>query len=323
MRLLRSLWLHSTLTVVAAVSAWLVAAPASGPKRMSDWVQVWPGDAKAVSAIAYRGPGIEVTLKSEQDANGRFWRVNSRVMQPAAAPQSPEVAPAATVEEVSVISVAGGDELAELVAPLRAQRGMGPLAAERLAEFGFDEPAGVLTVGLPDGERRLTLGGKTAGGGDRYGRVEPGGEVFAVSGQIMRMLESAAPRLAERQLHGEGLESARLLRWSAGGSTRTLERSNPKEGWRRSEDHRVDDVLGNWLRKLETAPLQDYLPSRPEGFSSVAALEYFAGGKRLGFLEFGAFDQQGTRQYALRSERTRWYVTLPAKQGEELEATVR
>ncbi len=319
MKPLRSLLLHGSLTLAAAVGAWSVSASPSGPRRMADWLVVWPGEPAEVTAITYRADGLDVSLTAAKDAFGRYWKLDTRTLQDPTE-QVPQALAASQVEEVHAISVAGGEELVQLLSPLRAQRAIGRLSAEQQPDFGFDAPAATLTVQLGGQQRVLTFGGKTAGGGDRYGRVEPTGEVYAVSGQVPRMLESAAARLAERQLHGEDLQRARVLRYSAAGVVRTLQRSGPKEEWRRGEDQRVDDVLGNWLNKLQSTNLGDYLADSPAGLQVLARLEYFADGSPVGFVEFAAYDQGEGRQYAVRSERTRRWVTVPTKQGEELEA---
>src|SRR5690606_4440360 len=105
------------------------------------------------------------------------------------------------VERSTFVSVSTADKMVKALATLRADRGIGRIAADRFAEFGLDEPDGTLRVTAGGTEHVLVIGGAAPGSNKRYVRHEATGAVYVIDGTAARDLGSGAMRLSERHQH--------------------------------------------------------------------------------------------------------------------------
>lgn len=338
MRLLRSLLTHAGVLAGAAAFALTVWSREDVKRPESEaTVQVWPGTAEAVERIEYESDKTKARIERREDKAGRYYVVEVDKMVESAAPPPPAEsdpdsesdgdldagAPGGRSEHkvVRLVSVEGANTLVDLLAPLKALRAVGRVAPGRAAEFGLDKPEGKLKVKVGGTTRELVVGGMTPGGADRYAQLTASGVVYAISGQILRMLQHADARLIERELHR--FESGQLKRVrisSPGGSRELVELAG--EGWARAGSPSTkDETAGNWMTKLNGLSVTEYVETLPQGAERVLRVEFFGSSASAGYLDLYKVSEPNAKapKYYARSERTRWYGQVLQSAADQLE----
>jgi hypothetical protein len=303
-----------------------------GDSDAAQKVEVWSGSKDRVERIRFESPQRTVTLESRADAAGRYYVgtvEKDETPKPHPATDAGAPPPEAPGKRVTTrfIGVKEAGELAEKLAPLEAFRQVGPIASGQAEEFGFDKPEATLKVKLGGAEQTLVIGGTTPGGQERYAKREPGGMVFAVSGDIVQTLAAAESRLIERDLHGFPDSDVTRLRISKNGKTREAVTMPDKKGaWAdTAAPGKLDETLGNFLGKVGRLHVTEYVetpapPLTPE--SALLRIEYFGGTKALGFLELYKTPGEKGSEYFVRTEYGRWFVKVLASAGEQVEQDV-
>lgn len=294
-------------------------------------VEVWGGTKDRVERIRFEAPQRIVNLEARQDATGRYYvgvvEREDKPPPPRADAGAPPPETASKKTTTRFVGVKEAAALAEKLAPLLAARQIGPLASGRAEEFGFDKPEGTLKVRVGGVEQTLVIGATTPGGQERYAKREPGGIVYAVSGEIVQTLLGAESRLLERDLHGFPESDVTRLRITRAGKSREAVTLTDKKGaWAdAAAPGKLDETLGNFLGKVSRLHVTEYVetpvpPVTPE--SSVLRIEYFGGAKSLGFLELYKVPAEKGSEYLLRTEYGRWYVKVLTSAGEQVEQDV-
>ncbi|HEX5098926.1 MAG TPA: DUF4340 domain-containing protein, partial [Polyangiaceae bacterium] len=300
----------------------------AGDSGAAEKVEVWSGSKDRVERIRFESPQRTVTLEARSDATGRYYVGvvdKDETPKPRPAPDAGAPPPEAPGKRVTTrfIAVKEAGELAEKLATLVAVRQIGPLAKGQAEEFGFDKPEGTLKVKIGGAEQTLVIGATTPGGQERYAKREPGGMVFAVSGDLVQMLSAAETRLIERELHGFAETDVTRLRISKGGKTREAVTLPDKKGaWAdATAPGKLDETLGNFVGKVGRLHVAEYVetptpPLTPE--SAILRIEYFGGTKSLGFLELYKTPGEKGNDYFVRTEYGRWFVKVLASAGEQV-----
>ncbi len=298
----------------------------SGAKQ----VEVWGGVPERVERIRFESPRRTVSLEAKSDSVGRYYV--GMVDKEEAAPKSPHGAPAdpppaGKRTTTRFIGVKEANELAGKLAPLTAVREIGPLGSGRAEEFGFDKPEGTLKVKLGGAEQVLVIGSATPGGQERYAKREPGGTVYAVSGDLVQSLLGAESRLLERDLHAFEDADVTRLRIGRAGKTREVVSIPDKKGaWAdAAQPTKLDETVGNWLTKVKRLSVNEYVEKLPAALSPesvVVRIEYLGGTKTLGFLELYKLPAEKGHDYFVRTENSRWSVKVLASAGEQVEQDV-
>jgi hypothetical protein len=337
MKPVRSLAMHSAVLVAAtafALSAWK-REDAKRPESEAT-IQVWPGSAESVERISYEKDKIKVRIDRRQDDAGRYYVVEVDKLEttPAKAAESNPDDPEAEAQAdagaegghsehkvVRLVAVDSASTLVDSLAPLKALRAIGRVGAGRAAEFGFDKPEGKLTVQVGGASRELVIGGMTPGGADHYVKVVSSGEVFAVSGQIVRMLSGAESRLVERELHKFEAGQLKRVRLTAPAGTREFV-DLAGEGWARaSSPNAKDETAGNWMTKLNGLSVTEYVDKLPAGAETVLHVDYMGSSGRVGYLDLAKVKTANAKapKYYARSERTRWYGQVLQSAADQVE----
>jgi hypothetical protein len=304
-----------------------------GDSTQAQKVEVWGGSKERVERIRFETPQRTVSLEARQDSAGRYYVGVVDKEEAGKAPRPSPDAGAPPPEQppkrvtTRFIGVKEAGELADKVAPLLALRQIGPLASGRAEEFGFDKPEGTLKVKLGGAEQTLVIGATTPGGQERYAKREPGGMVYAVSGDIVQTLLGAESRLLERELHGFAETDVTRLRITRAGKSREAVTLADKKGaWAdAAQPGKLDETLGNFLGKVARLHVVEYVetPAPPlTAESAVMRIEYFGGTKSLGFLELYKVPAEKGSDYLVRSEYGRWFVKVPAAAGDQVEQDV-
>jgi len=328
----RSIFIHAGLVLASAAFALGVWTRDKQPKALAQGdVTVWQGRSSDVERIVYEGKKKRLELVAKKDDAGRYF-VGS-VEKDKAAPRpdpdggAPDAPPAGDKIVTGIVSVTPAEKLSDLLAPLRATRAVGQVPADRESEFGLAEPEGTLTVKIGSAERKLLLGGPTAGGGDRYARDPANGEVYVIKADIFRNVDTPETSLIERDLHewkDADVVSAKVI---AAGKSRTVVRGGA-EGKRFWADEATkdtpDETVGNWISKVDRLRPTDYPSAAPEPRETVVRIEYAGSRGSLGYLEVvrGPAGEGGKSQYFVVTERTRLHGKVPSTAGEQVELDV-
>jgi hypothetical protein len=326
---------HVALLVVAVGASLFVWTRDKKPVTTPGTVTVWSARPDDVQRIVFETKGRKITLEGKSDAQGRFFSGTSDFTPPPAPAGADGGAPPMPPKTVTFVSVNQANKVAEALAPLKATREVGKLGDDRVAEFGLKDPEGTLTVSLAGKDRKLTLGAKTPGGGDRYVRDEASGIVYVLKGEVTRDLEGGDSSLSERDVHAfkdSELEGVKVL---ARGKSRELLRRGPeaKRIWSDPSDpDKQDETAANWLSKVERLRPTEYLVPQPTAPEMVARVEYKVKGAQGVFLEIAKIP--GTTpaspppnqtvsapkpDYIVRSERTRYWGKVYGPVGEQVE----
>jgi hypothetical protein len=295
-------------------------------------VTVWNARAADVERIVFESKTKKVSLESRKDAQGRWFYGVSETQ----VPQAPDAGPPPPPKVAAFVSVTQGNKIADALAPLKALREVGKIGDDRAAEFGVKEPDGSLSVTIDGKERKLTLGGHTPGGGDRYVRDDGANILYVIKGDATRDLESGDGTLSEREPHGfkdNDLESVRVV---ARGKTRDILRRGPesKRIWADPADpEKADETVSNWVAKVDRLRPLEYLAPQPTAPEPVVRIEYKVKGVQGAFLEIAKVPSTAppppptTNQpasgpksdYIVRTERTRQWAKVYGTVGEQVE----
>ncbi|MEZ4302436.1 MAG: DUF4340 domain-containing protein, partial [Polyangiaceae bacterium] len=261
----RSIYVHAGLVVTGAALALSVWTRDKQPKALvqSD-ITIWQGKPRDVESISFESKKKRVSLTAKKDDIGRYFTgtvTKDRTPPPPPGDAgAPEPAAESTVT-TGVLSITPVEKLVDLLAPLKAIRTVGQVAADREAEFGLDDPEGTLTVKIGDAEKKLLIGGPTPGGGDRYARDPGTREVYVVKGDVFTKVDAADTALMERDLHewkDAEVAGAKIL---AAGKERAVVRAGDgaKRFWAdASSKDTPDETIANWMTKLERLRPTDF-----------------------------------------------------------------
>jgi hypothetical protein len=320
----RGILTHIALLVLALGASILVWTRDKKPAVVAGEVPIWNVRATDVERVALESKMKNVSLEAHKDGQGRFFL--GTMETPGGHVPTPS-------KPLSFVSVTAGNNIAEMLAPLRGSREIGRIGDDRLAEFGLKDPDGTLSVTIAGKERKITLGAHTPGGGDRYIRDEGSNTVYVVKNDVTRDLESGEAALSEREPHelkDADIESVRIL---ARGKSRVVLRRGPesKRIWADPSDpEKQDETVSNWIAKVDRLKPTEYFATEPEAPELVVRLEYKAKGLEGAFLELakmpGAAPASATPtptppkpDFILRTERTRHWAKVYGPVGEQVE----
>ncbi len=332
---MKGLAIHAGVFVIAAASAfsiWSRDESAQSAKEEQSF-EVWAGAPESLTRLTFEAKNRKVTLERKEDALGGYYvGVVEKEDAPRADPHSPEPDQAAASKApgkkttVRFVSVKAGKELAEKVAPLKAVRKIGKIESNRAAEFGFDDPQGTLKLKLSGKDHTLVIGGATPGSREHYAKEQETGLVYAIPSDITQMMLAAESRMVERELHGFANEDVARVKITRGGKTRELvAMEDKKDAWADvSTPDKLDETARNWMTKVGRLRVMDYVEkpeTAPKPEDLVVRLDYFDKKKSLGFLELYRVPGE-KKSYLARSEYGRWYVTVLASAGEQVDQDV-
>lgn len=319
---------HGALLLVAASAAlymWTRDKTVEG--KATTGVVVWSGRPAEVQRIEYESSTRKVLLEARQGPDGMWYEGTAEkelavIGQPDAGPP-PE--PQRTT--VRIVSVKAGNRIAETLAPMRAIRELGVVPESKAEDFGFKQPSGTLTVTIDGKTHKLTIGGLTFGGGDRYARDESG-KVYAIDGKLIRDLDAGEAALNERMLHGfEHDEVQRVRITSQGKSTEVLRRGpEGKKFWAvATAPDQPDEEATTYMAKVDRLHPTEYLkePGQPvRDDHLVVKLSYEGASGSLGFVElFKLPGEDDKAKYLIRTERTHGFATVYPTSGEQVETS--
>lgn len=329
MKATKGLLFHLGLFGVASAVA-LLSATAS--KESSDGrrveAELWPGPSDAITRISYEGEGQSVTVTPAKDAIGLY-----AVVEVVKAPKpdlgiagaGPTTSSAPKAPEIKrFISVDEAEKLVAAMAPAKSYRSLGKLEASRLVDYGLDKPEAKIAVIVGGKNYQIEVGALTPGSGDHYVRDPGTGLVHTYAAEQVGKLKFAESRLFEHDLHGFNADDVKAIQVIAGGKSRKVVRVEGKtNAWAdASTPTTVDETVGNWLLKIQRLRPQNYV-EKADGVapSPVVRIEYFEQKGKSGYLELFR-STTADKKYLARSERSRWFVEIPASAAEPIDQDV-
>ena len=289
---------------------------------------MWQGREEDVGRVVFEAKTKKVSLEAKRDDLGAYY-VGELERDSAGPPKvadagAPPPSPGGRTK-VEFVAVGGAQKIVKSLSTLKALRALGRIPDDRAAEFGLAEPEGTLTVTIRGAERKLSIGGTTPGGGDRYVKDPATGETYVIDGDAVRDLDTAEAKLVERELHEWKETEVTTADLKVGDKARQLVRGGP-EGKRFWADpgapDQKDETVANWMAKLDRLRPTDYVMTPPQGKQDVLRVEYKAGGRALGHLELArvpAADPAGKPDYYVKTERTRMFAKVPAQTAEQVD----
>ena len=323
--------MHTGVLGLAAVLGLFVSTreETENPEATSERYEVWAGSPETLERIVFEAPKRTVVLEPKRDGEGRFYVTKvDKVEGGQPNPHAVDAGPSASTPEkrtsLRFIGVKAAEALAKQVAPLVAIRRIGPVEPKRNEEFGLDKPEGKLKVKIRGVEHELVIGGTTPGGQERYARETKTGAVYAVPADLAGDMLGAESRLLERDLHGFEEGDVTRVRVSKREKSREIvAMAEKKDSWADpATPTKLDETAGNWMSKLDRLKVQEYVetpaaPLRRE--DAVVRVEYFAGGKPLGFVELYKVPGEKGSDYLVKSERTRWAAKVLTSAAEQVD----
>jgi hypothetical protein len=282
---------------------------------------VWRAEADQVRSIILDTPERHVAIEPKRDAAGSYAVV--AIENHAKSEPSDAGAPTKSTNQTKrFVSVDAAEKVREGLARFKALRTIGKVEANRAADFGLDKPEGTLVVDMTSGQRRLTIGSSTPGGGNYYVRDEQSQLVQVAVGEPIATLLYADSRMLERDLHGFKTDDVQRIGLRAGGRLRQFVRvANKPNHWADAANAaKEDETASNWLTKLSQLRVVTYEENFQTAPTPIVRVEYGDAKNNLGFVElFKVAGANDSSRYVVRSERSRWYAEVIKSQAEQLE----
>ena len=184
------------------------------------------------------------------------------------------------------------EKLFEELMPLKAARSLGPVADDRLADFGLADDPDRLVLRVGGQDRTLWIGQGTYGSGDRYAKLENSDEVFLLRAVTLSALRGGGPALADKRVLAVAPKDVRQVTIIAGDQRRELIQ---RYGEDRSKAFYADPAVPDsklakasaWIDRVIKLRLADVGADEPGGAVADLVIELYGNGKeRLGTARF-------------------------------------
>jgi len=300
------------LAAVALVAAW--ATWQREPVRPEGEAVVLQAQRSDVAKVRYDDGARWAELERRgEDTWLRYGARPQVVRAPAGAPDAGVAQTAIPGFEREVRGNELAAQLFEKFAPLRANRSLGALAKEKLAELGLDGTPRRLEVTVRGDKRGYKMSAASALLSAPYLLDEGDGKVYLVSGTLASDFDSASSRLVDRRLHPFAQKDYDAATLEVGGKKRafvqTGEPPAPLKVAPRAAPDKPDELAQNWLHRIWYLVPSEVLGKgeSPQGgaVEVQARVDYEKAGKPLGWVELGRGPQD--RLYA-RTEHTAGWV---------------
>src|SRR5262249_9605901 len=242
------------------------------------------------------------------------------VLEPKQVPPAGRVTWVTLVQDGSTLSFRG-HRMAEKglarFAPLRAQRALGPLSAERLQQAGLAPPTETVTVTSVKEQRKFALG--TEASALRPLAESGSSRAYLVSIAQLANPQQALDRFFERSLHAFAWDEVTEIAMSARGRTARAVRlpggTDAGWQWKGSTGSQSNPELSAWAVSLSQLTAKAPASSAAEAQSPAAvAIRYFKNRDPIGVFELGtssSADGQTTWW-----GRTEWTISPVTLEGE-------
>jgi len=327
------LTLHLAALVIAAVCAYLVFS--AGKEKTEKGKVILDVEPDQLTRLAF-DTGKKQVVAAARKGGGFTMTVTEHVHKPVAAPSKEEKAGDAKdakdsppapkmVTETNVTSYRASQEFEKTLArllPLRAERDLGKVDAEKLSQFGIVEAGRTLIVEAQKQKVTYLIGAQTYGGATTYVQEQPDGPVYLISSTLIRSLDVRSTRYLERRL--VGVNKKDVERVAVGTLTASREflqqkREKKRNIWVPADSPDVtNDLFTNWVERVFRLGATEYLdqdpvpPPKPE-----FKLLYFRGSKKLEELQVASAEAgEGKRDFFARSGFTGGWVKLRHQDAE-------
>jgi len=330
-----SLFFYFVLLVVSLVLAWFswVAAPKPAEEGVAI-INCKKGELQGLTLEEERRSATYTFRKSAYSGESYWWveSLQTPISAQADKPEEERTSEEASGEVKPVVKgFKGNDKLEEALkgfCPWQSMRTLGKLDKEKRTLFGLnkEDTVGHLSLKLNTGPQVFRLGQAAFGFKDRYIENEKSGDIYLVDGKPLEELLFPKTRFMQRNLHDfQDKDLARIKVVISNRETELIYQSSDedgsKQGWADSRrPEQVKTIYTNWIRKLFTLRISDYLPptagapgcTPPADSETLVRLSFYTAKKEIGFLTiYKAMDEKGAAAYSACSEKTEGLVTLP------------
>lgn len=316
---MKSVIVHGVLATVGLILAWWVWSGGETKRHADVEVDIITCTAARLEKVEFVTPEKTITLDVSKGEGPRAWFRHTTT----------EAKP--TVQRFAAGSKVDG--LLERLAPLKAIRALGEVAADKLATLELAEPKRTLQITCGGKTHKLVVGATTYGASSRYVREVGGGAVFLVKASLISDLEMSRARFMQRDLLDLRLPEVAEVKVRARQTERTLlhrDRRNPAgANWvdAGAPDQR-NELYGNWLTRVMRLRALEYVAQGVEPGADLsppakpaAVVELTFSGDKSGRVELVKVPGKAADYFA-RSSTTGGWVKVPATLGRQVEDDV-
>ncbi|MEP6654261.1 MAG: DUF4340 domain-containing protein [Myxococcales bacterium] len=283
------------------------------PERAAGEIVVIDANKSDLKNVHYEDENTSVDIHggSEVGESGVWLKVQDKTPVPPTPPAKPATAasavtntatppPPPTVAKPRPVRQLRGDEPAEKLmaefAPFHSARAFGVLDAAKVKELGLDKAKKKLVVTARGETREFVIGQPPQSSGESYLRDVKDGRTYLMPRQLLTDLQGASFRLVDRKLHTFKIADVDRVTVTAGGKTREFVVSNRQDQAAyklapKNTPDKPDEMARNWHDKIWRLFPSELLGKgeAPAGGQPkvVARIDYFDGGKNVGWLELG------------------------------------
>jgi hypothetical protein len=309
----------------------------------SGQVELWKQGESALARIELIEDDRRVILERKQDDRGAYyWGRVEPTAKPSSDPSSAassKPSPAEDAEDAEeeetdtaakkprevkpafFLSVDKGKELVAKVAPMRAQRLIGEVPADREPVFGLDKPEGTLAIEVGGVRHEFIIGSSAPGSASQYFRYKQDNLVYTLDANIVEELRGAESSLRQRLQHDFKSADVQSATIRAGESSRTVVRvgTEGRRFWANEKTPDVNDEMTlNWLKKLDRLYPGKFVEAMPEGAQLIVRVEYGREGQSLGFAELHHVPDDKKGNFYLKTETLRLPATVSESDAQQV-----
>lgn len=213
----------------------------------ADKVAVWDLAPNSISEITYKTADSNTVLLREGDSAKRFWVTFDR--------KANEKDPKSKAENDRFLANEEVGDVLNAFHPFNAQRSLGKLKDDQIAEFGLKDAPETLTVKSGDKSLELRLGKKSYGSRNQFAMDPKDEKVYLVDGKVMQTLGAAKSRLYERRFTDVNWDEVTRVEITAGTKKKAMQHTKKEDNtgakWSdEGKDAPEKPSYGSWVDKI-------------------------------------------------------------------------
>ena len=211
------------------------------------------------------------------------------------------------------------------MAPFVAKRVLEGVDASKLAELGFGEEQGTLTLSRKDRDAKVyEVGAKAYGGSNRYVRDPDDGTIYIVAANLIDTLETGERTLPDRSLVAFEVTDIETITVAAAEAEATYVQNNPDDRaarfWAAEGSSEPNPAAAGWFDKALRLRVAAYLDAEPSGAAEAFSMTLTAGRKSTEVVVYRGFATEGEERWYATSAHNRAWVQLHTSSAAEAAA---
>lgn len=267
---IRSVIVYALLFVAACAAAWL-SWTRDVEQSEAEGVVLLQAAPEDVEKVTFESEEIDVTLTRRSDERGDYVWAETTRRRRRHVPRDPHGAPAdgaseaeTTEQTASFKAGVTAEQIFEDLAPFRASRRL-EVGADRVAEFGFDDPQGELSITTRGDERVVFEIGDTGYGHRHVYLRDEKGDIYVADNSLVGPLERADTRLPDKRLFDFERADVERATITTGTESLQLVQRNREDAaaarWTEPGSEEPNESAQSWLDKLFRLRSSGYVSS--------------------------------------------------------------